>query len=115
MALRFFSLVLVVSLLPAGDVVAAENDGAADTRRFPRLVRLLLLPEERALLAQLRDDHERREFQKVFWVRRDPSPVTAENELETSVRAVWKRADELFSYPNQKGSETGCGQVLALL
>ncbi|HUG53948.1 MAG TPA: hypothetical protein VMR21_10110 [Vicinamibacteria bacterium] len=61
MALRFFSLVLVVSLLPAGDVVAAEN------------------------------------------------------EFETSVRAVWKRADELFSYPNQKGSETGCGQVLALL
>ena len=31
------------------------------------------------------------------------------------MRVAWARADELFSYPNEKGSETGCGQVLALL
>jgi len=31
------------------------------------------------------------------------------------VRKVWKRADEDFSSSNQRGSETGCGQVLALL
>jgi GWxTD domain-containing protein len=74
-----------------------------------------MLPEERALLAELKDDRDRREFQRVFWARRDPTPGTAENEIETGARAAWKRADELFSYPNEKGSETGCGQVLLLL
>ena len=72
-------------------------------------------PEEQALLKELKDDKDRREFQKIFWARRDPTPGTPANEFEDVVRAVWKRADELFSYPNQKGSETGCGQVLALL
>ena len=66
-------------------------------------------------MKDLTDDKDRREFQKIFWARRDPTPGTPANEFEDNVRAVWKRADELFSYPNQKGSETGCGQVLGLL
>ena len=66
-------------------------------------------------MKELRDEKDRLEFQRIFWARRDPSPGTAANELEDAVRAAWARADELFSYPNQKGSETGCGQVLALL
>jgi GWxTD domain-containing protein len=86
-----------------------------DTKRFPKLAHLLLLPEEQEVLKSLKDDQDRREFQKIFWARRDPTPGTPTNELEDVVRAVWKRADELFSYPNQKGSETGCGQVLVLL
>ena len=93
----------------------ASDDSTVDPRRFPKLVRLFMLPEERALLGELKDDTDRREFQRIFWARRDPTPGTAENELETGARAVWKRADELFSYPNEKGSETGCGQVLLLL
>jgi GWxTD domain-containing protein len=93
---------------------AAEGP-AVDTKRFPRLVRVLLLPEEQAVLKELKDDKDRREFQKIFWARRDPTPGTPVNEFEENVRAVWKHADDLFSYPNQKGSETGCGQVLALL
>ena len=72
-------------------------------------------PRRRPLLKELKDDKDRREFQKIFWARRDPTPGTPANEFEDNVRAVWKHADELFSYPNQKGSETGCGQVLALL
>ena len=80
-----------------------------------KLVRLLLLPEEAAVLKELRDEKDRLEFQRLFWARRDPSPGTATNELEDAVRAAWTQADDLFSYPNQKGSETGCGQVLALL
>jgi GWxTD domain-containing protein len=74
-----------------------------------------LVPEEQALLKELRDDKDRRAFEEIFWARRDPTPGTAANELEASIRAAWSRADELFAYPNQKGSETGCGQVLALL
>lgn len=110
------SLLLLLGMLLAGSAGrAAEEDRGVDPRRFPKLVRLLMLPDERALLAGIKDDRDRREFQRIFWARRDPTPGTAENELETSARAVWKRADELFSYPNEKGSEGGCGQVLLLL
>src|SRR5262245_35924343 len=101
-------------LLLAG-AAAFGADGPKADPRFPQRVRLLLLPEEQALLKELRDDKDRRAFEDIFWARRDSTPGTAANELETSIRAAWSRADELFAYPNQKGSETGCGQVLALL
>ena len=59
--------------------LAASRD--VDPKRFPRLARVLLLPEEAALLKELRDDKERLEFQKIFWARRDPTPGTPENEF----------------------------------
>ncbi len=110
---------LVPLLFPSMLAMALPAAGAApgdvDTRRFPRLARILLLPDEVAVLKELRDDKDRLEFQKIFWARRDPTPGTPANEFKDNVLAVWTRADQLFSYPNQKGSETGCGQVLALL
>jgi GWxTD domain-containing protein len=115
-SLRLLPFLLAPALLFVGGAPCATAEGpAVDTKRFPRLTQLLLLPEEQALLKDLTDEKDRREFQKIFWARRDPTPGTPANEFEDNVRAVWKHADELFSYPNQKGSETGCGQVLALL
>jgi GWxTD domain-containing protein len=108
-------LPLVALLLAGGASRGAAESPAVDTKRFPRLTHVFLLPEEQALLKELKDDKDRREFQKIFWARRDPTPGTPANEFEDNVRAVWKRADDIFSYSNQKGSETGCGQVLALL
>jgi GWxTD domain-containing protein len=116
MVFRAGRLMLSLSLLVvAGSPCRAAASREVDARRFPRLVRILLLPEEATLLKELKDDKDRVEFQKIFWARRDPTPGTPANEFEDNVRAVWKNADELFSYPNQKGSESGCGQVLALL
>jgi GWxTD domain-containing protein len=102
-------------LLSFVSATAARAADAIDTRRFPKLAHQLLLPDEQALLNELKDDKDRRAFQAIFWARRDPSPGTPANEFEDNVRAAWKQADELFSYPNEKGSETGCGQVIALL
>ncbi len=107
-------LPLLCLLIATGAPTRAEGP-PVDTKRFPKLAHLLLVPGEREVLKSLKDDQDRREFQKIFWARRDPSPGTPTNEFEDVVRAVWKRSDDLFSYPNQKGSETGCGQVLALL
>src|SRR5262249_15254283 len=112
---------LVLRAVPAAILVAsvfasaARGSDAVDVRRFPKLAHLLLLPEEEATLKELTDDKERRAFQAIFCTRRDPSPGTPANEFEDNVRAAWKHADDLFSYPNEKGSETGCGQVIALL
>jgi GWxTD domain-containing protein len=113
---RLPPLSLLLTCLFVGGASRATAEGpAVDTKRFPRLVHILLLPDEQVVLKDLKDDKDRREFQKMFWARRDPTSGTAANEFEDNVRAVWKHADSIFSYPNQKGSETGCGQVLALL
>ena len=114
-SLRLLPFLVPTFLFVGGAPRAAAEGPVVDTKRFPRLTHLLLLPEEQALLKDLTDDKDRREFQKIFWARRDPTPGTPANEFEDNVRAVWKHADGLFEYPNQKGSETGCGQVLVLL
>ncbi len=110
-ACRLFPALLL--LFAAGSALAASRD--VDPKRFGRVARVLLLPDEAALLKELRDDKDRLEFQRIFWARRDPTPGTPANEFQDNVLAVWARSDELFSYPSQKGSETGCGQVLTLL
>ena len=99
--------------LVAGAAFAASRD--VDPKRFPRVARVLLLPEEAALLKELRDDKDRLEFQKIFWARRDPTPGTPQNEFQENVLKLWTRSDELFSDSGQRGSETGCGQLLTLL
>jgi GWxTD domain-containing protein len=108
---RFLATSLLV--LVAAAAFPAPRD--VDPKRFARLARILLTPEEAALLKELRDDRDRVEFQKIFWARRDPTPGTPANEFQDNVLAVWSRSDELFSTPGQKGAETGCGQLLALL
>jgi GWxTD domain-containing protein len=108
--------VLPVALAAATLASPAPAEGpTVDTRRFPKLVQLFLEPGEQEVIGVLKDDKDKREFQKIFWARRDPTAGTPANEFEDNVRAVWKHADDLFSYSNQRGSETGCGQVLALL
>ena len=108
------SFVVPVVLALLTPTVRAEGP-PVDAREFPKLVRLLLLPEEQSLLKELKDDKDRLEFQKIFWARRDPTPATPANELKDSIRAAWTRADEIFAMPHERGAVTGCGQVLALL
>jgi GWxTD domain-containing protein len=109
------SIIPFCLLAATGAGVSAAAPQKVDTRRFPQLVRILLLPEEAAVLKGLKDEKDRVLFQEIFWARRDPSPGTPANEFEDRLRSVWKSSDELFSSSNQKGSETGCGQVMALL
>ena len=101
--------------LAAGPSLGHADDPTMDTRRFPQLVRLLLLPEEASALKDLRDETDRLEFQRIFWARRDPDPATPANELRDTWEKAVVRADELFAGPGERGSQTGCGQVFLLL
>ena len=74
MSRRTRLLPALLVLLAGGAALAASRD--VDPKRFPRVARVLLLPEEAALLKELRDDRDRLEFQKIFWARRDPTPGT---------------------------------------
>ena len=117
--MRFCFLVTVWMVLAPipGRAASLAPGGGLDksAERWLRGVRLLILPEEEALYRDLRDPRDRKEFERIFWARRDPNPASPASELEQAVMQARKRADELFAVPGERGSETGCGQVLALL
>ncbi|HEV7500188.1 MAG TPA: GWxTD domain-containing protein [Vicinamibacteria bacterium] len=80
-----------------------------------RDVRLLVLPEEDALYAQLKDPADRAEFERIFWARRDPDPTTPANELQAAVARARVTADARFTRPGLRGADTDCGQLFVLL
>lgn len=109
------SLFLVPSLLllTAGTLTAeARLDKAA--AQWLREVHLLILPDEEALFRTLPGE-DRKEFQRIFWARRDPDPRTPKNEMQDAISQARARADDLFGSRTERGSETGCGQVFLLL
>jgi GWxTD domain-containing protein len=106
--------ITVITLAPRR-LEAAEKNLDRAGEKWLREVHLLILPEEEALFRTLATAEDRREFQRIFWARRDPDPSTARNEMEEALVKGRARADDLFTSPNTRGVETGCGQVFLLL
>lgn len=107
---------LVVALVAATAVpatAAAKLDKEAE--RWLKEVHLLILPDEERIYRDLKDPADRKEFERIFWARRDPDLATPGNEFHASVVRALAKADAVFSTSRGKGSESGCGQLLALL
>jgi len=104
--------ILAATALAAGDAKAPELDKRS--KEWLEEVRLLLLPEEEELFPRL-DPADREEFRRLFWARRSADPRSAAAEGPDAYRKLRAQSDARYSYSRQKGSRTGCGQVLALL
>lgn len=59
-------------------------------------VRWIITPEERAAFKRLQNDAERNQFIEQFWVRRDPTPDTAENKFKDEHYRRMMYANEHF-------------------
>jgi GWxTD domain-containing protein len=110
MMLRLLGPVVLLAL-----AAASGEKLDKDSQRWLERLRLFFLPGEEEEFRRLRDAGERKEFERLFWARRDPTPATPENELQDAVARAWKAADDRYSSAGSAGSQTGCGQVLALL
>lgn len=111
-------LAIWTGALLAGALVALAAPASAaekSSEHWLRDVRLLVLPEEDTLSAQLKDPADRAEFERIFWARRDPDPTTPANELQAAVARARTRADALFTRSGLKGADTDCGQLFVLL
>jgi GWxTD domain-containing protein len=106
---------LALGVLGAGGAVPGAAALDKEAEAWLRQVHLLIVPDEERIFRQLRDKEDRVEFQKIFWARRDPDPATPRNEFQESMIRAQARADELFTTSGRKGSQSGCGQVQALL
>ncbi len=94
---------------------SADKADKAD-KQWPDTVRALILPEEEKTYKALKDAADRKEFQKIFWARRDPDLETPENEFQlTEFEPRKAEADKRFAGIRGPGSTTDCGRVFILL
>lgn len=91
------------------DSFSAEEAWAAGPARY------LLTRSERAELDRITDPAQRAEFVTRVWQRRDPDPMTPENEFRIEFEKRIQFADTYFTIGETRGSQTDRGLVFALL
>ena len=83
----------------------------ASLKRYYNQIRYIATKAEREAYASL-STNEKVEFILSFWKKRDPTPLTPENEFATEHFRRMRYADERFSArPGQKGSDTDQGRI----
>ncbi len=92
------------------------NRPAAFDRKWAEgAIRFLMTKEENETWQRTRDPETRAEFITKFWQRRDPNPLTPENEFRDEIERRIQFADARFAADEKKGSETDRGMVFVLL
>ncbi len=104
---------VIVALLLLATGAAAQRPEPS-VRDWLRQHRLLLTPDEEKVLGRVQPG-DLEAFVRLFWARRDPDPATPDNPARTAAERARTDADARFSDAGVRGSETACGQVLALL
>jgi GWxTD domain-containing protein len=79
--------ILLLSAMAAFAQVTASNPAKASVPTIYQKwvsedVAYIIAPEERRAFTGLKDDAERDEFVRQFWLRRDPTPRTEDNEFK---------------------------------
>src|SRR3569832_2772464 len=70
----------------------------------------IITDEERAAFKRLQTDEEREQFIEQFWLRRDPTPDTVENEFKEEHYRRLAYANERFA-AGKPGSKTDRGRI----
>jgi GWxTD domain-containing protein len=104
--------VLVVGLLcvPA----ARAEKLSKENKNWLKAVSAIILPDEEKQYEDLKKS-DRKEFEKIFWARRDPDLGTPENEFKQQYDAQCAEADQRFRVVGRPGCATDCGRVFLLL
>jgi bla regulator protein blaR1 len=74
-------------------------------------VAYIITPEERRAYEGLRTDEEREHFIEQFWLRRDPTPGTAENEFKDEHYRRIAYANQNFTSRSTNGWKTDRGRI----
>src|SRR5258708_37675126 len=67
-----------------------------------RDVAYIITDEERQAFKRLQNDEEREQFVEQFWLRRDPTPGTAENEVKEGNHPPGPHANQALRDVNQR-------------
>ena len=93
----------------------SPRPAALDEKWAEGAIRFLMTKEENETWQRTRDPEPRAEFITKFWQRRDPNPLTPENEFREEIERRLQFADARFAADETRGSETDRGLVFVLL
>lgn len=88
---------------------------SADASWMEGAIRFLMTREEKGAWQRIDDAAQRAEFVTRFWQRRDPTPLTPENEFRDEIERRIQFADAHFVDGEKRGSATDRGMVFMLL
>src|SRR5579872_1548238 len=108
--------ILVIALTGAFAVAQTQRTPPpASSTAYERWVNedvvYIIKPEERAAFEKLTSDDERKQFIEQFWLRRDPTPGTPENEFKDEYYRRIARANERFVTATLTGWKTDRGRI----
>jgi GWxTD domain-containing protein len=104
---------VAVLLLIASTAAAALSPQYTKWRSGP--VQWIMTNAEEKAWKQVKTDEDAIRFIDLFWVRRDPTPGTPQNEARDEHNRRVKQADAKFSEPQKSGSLTDRGRVWIVL
>ena len=104
---------------PQSNTVGAASDISKAGSGMPRLyqkwldqdVRWIITPDERTDFLRLSNNEDRDHFVEQFWLRRDPTPNTAENEFKEEHYRRIAYANVHFAWRAVPGWETDRGRI----
>ncbi len=100
-------------VLPACRLYNLERRLGPEDAEFLSRVNYIISREERKIFLEL-PDAEKAAFQEEFWKRRDPDPVTEENEFKVNYFERMDEADRLFPSEGRPGWQTDRGRIYIL-
>jgi GWxTD domain-containing protein len=107
-------LLAAAALVPAQKL--AEKDLPEHQRDWLHLVAYHILPVERDVFLQLRNDRDRDLFIETFWKQRDPTPGTPENEYRDEILKRFQYVNEFFGRATTRpGWQTDMGRYYMIL
>ncbi len=82
-----------------------------ELKEYAYFIDYIATPEELKKFKSLKDDRAKEEFLNIFWRKRDPIPLTPQNEFFAEFVERVKYADEHFSLGKRKGRYTDRGRI----
>ena len=102
--------ITAVALLPAWQAKPAEKTSPY-TKWLNQDVVYIITAEETAAFQSLQTNEEREQFIKEFWLRRDPTPGTPENEMRNEHYRRIAYAHQRYETPNVAGWQSDRGRI----
>jgi len=105
---RSFILTLALVFLIFLSLLAKEKGGY---KKWLDEVNYIITDAEKAEFKKLKKDKEKEFFIKLFWAKRDPTPLTEKNEFKEELYRRLAYVNKAFIYGYNRGSGTDMGKV----
>jgi len=112
--LRALAVVALVAA-PCLQAEGAKKLSKADKKWLEEEVPALITSEEVSIFENLDADKDRQMFKELFWARRDPNPMTPENEFKEEFLSRVTSADRNFKTRGGAGSASDMGKIFVVL